>query len=56
LGAKNITEHVPSNCFIDQREFDGFESVYNFLKNMSKKTYMDYLYNIESFLNNSKSN
>jgi len=20
LGAKNITEHVPSNCFIDQRE------------------------------------
>ena len=55
-GAKNITEHVPSNCFNDKREFDSFESVYNFLKNISEKTYMDYLSNIESFLNSSNSN
>jgi len=53
-GAKNITEHIPKECFIDKREFDSFEEIYQFLKNMDEKTYMSYLEAIEEFLNSSK--
>lgn len=53
-GAKNVTEHIPKECFIDKREFDSFEEIYQFLKNMDEKTYMSYLEAIEEFLNSSK--
>lgn len=53
-GAKNVTEHIPKECFIDKREFDSFEDVYMYLKNMDEKTYFEYLEAIEKFLNNSK--
>ncbi len=53
-GAKNVTEHIPKECFIDKREFDSFEEIYQFLKNMDEKTYMSYMEAIEEFLNSSK--
>ncbi|MBU1667016.1 hypothetical protein KKC13_01245 [bacterium] len=55
-GAKNIDKHIPSNCFIDKRLFDDFEQLYVFLINMDKITYLEYLDNIQNFLNSSKAN
>lgn len=53
-GAKNIIEHIPTECFIDQRDFKSYEDVYAFIKNMDEKTYMNYIEAIEAFLNSSK--
>ncbi|RXJ84872.1 glycosyltransferase family 10 domain-containing protein [Arcobacter sp. CECT 8985] len=53
-GAKNVTEYIPRECFIDKREFDSFERIYDYIKNMDEKTYINYLNAIEKFLNSSK--
>ncbi len=49
-GADNITEHIPKECFIDKREFDSYEKLYKYIKNMSDEEYINYLDNIENFL------
>lgn len=53
-GANNITEHIPNECFIDQREFDSYEKLYEFITKMSEEEYLRYLNAIESYLNSSK--
>jgi len=53
-GAKNITTHIPKECFVDKREFDSFEDIYDFMKNMDEKTYLSYIEAIETFLTSSK--
>ena len=55
LGANNISEYIPSNCFIDKRKFTSYEDLYNYIKNVSDDEYMEYLSNIEYFLNSDKS-
>ena len=49
-GATNITDFVPSSCFIDKRNFRSYADLYKFLKSMSKETYESYLNNIKNFL------
>lgn len=39
-GAKNVTKHIPKECFIDMRDFSSFEEVYVLIKNMPEVTYM----------------
>lgn len=53
-GAKNVTTHIPKECFIDKRDFNSFEEIYEYIKNMNEATYMRYLEAIEEFLNSSK--
>ena len=53
-GADNIIEHIPKECHIDKREFDSYENLYKYMKNMSDEEYMNYLDNIENFLNSDK--
>lgn len=53
-GANNITDHIPKECFIDKLEFDSYEELYEYLKNMSNEEYIKYLDNIEDFLNSKK--
>jgi len=53
-GANNITEHIPKECFIDKREFDSYEKLYIYMKNMNDQKYMEYMNNIENFLNSDK--
>lgn len=53
-GADNIIEHIPKECFIDKREFDTYEELYEYIKNMSDEEYIGYLDNIENFLNSEK--
>jgi hypothetical protein len=50
FGAPNIEEHIPSNCFIDMRQFEDYDKLYDFLKNMSKNIYEEYLEQIRAYL------
>ena len=54
LGAPNITDYVPRECFIDRREFASYDELYAFLKNMSEETYNTYMKNIETFLSSER--
>ena len=53
-GAKNITDHIPSECFIDKRNFSSLDEIYSYIKNMSESNYMKYLDSIENFLGSSQ--
>jgi len=55
-GAGNITEHIPDNCFIDKRKFDSYEKLYEFMITMTDERYLQYLDDIEIFLNSDKNN
>ena len=50
LGAPNITDYIPTNCFIDFKKFKSYEILYKFLKNMNEKEYNKYIGNIKKFL------
>ncbi len=50
LGPSNINDYVPSDCFIDMRQFSSYDKLYDFLKNMSKNTYESYLEQIRTYL------
>ena len=54
LGAENITNHIPKECFIDKRCFNSYNLLYKYLSNMSEHKYLEYLSHIESFLNSEK--
>jgi len=49
-GAPNIKEYIPQECFIDYRNFQNDEELYNFIKNMSEQTHQHYINNIRTFL------
>lgn len=53
-GANNIEDNIPINCFVDKKLFDSYEKLYDFMINMDEKTYLEYLNNIEFFLNSDK--
>jgi alpha(1,3/1,4) fucosyltransferase len=50
LGAPNITDYVPSNCFIDRRQFESDQHLFDFIKNMTEEKYQEYSENIKLFL------
>ncbi len=50
----NLSEflNVPTfGCFIDKREFDSYEELYEFMTGMTEEDYSIYLENINQFLN-----
>ena len=49
-GANNILDYIPKECFIDKRDFDTYEKLYDFMKSMSDKEYLNYLKSIEKFI------
>lgn len=53
-GAPNITDFVPSNVFIDKRNFKTYDELYKYMKNMPNSEYTTYLENIKKFLNSDK--
>jgi hypothetical protein len=53
-GANNVADHIPKECFIDKRDFKGYEELYHYMKNMSDREYLRYLDSIESFLKSEK--
>lgn len=49
-GASNISNYIPKNTFIDFRQFNNFDEMYLYIENIDKKTYNEYLININKFL------
>ncbi len=53
-GASNVTSYIPKNCFIDYRDFQDREQLYQFMKSMPKSVYESYLDNIRIFLSSER--
>lgn len=51
LGASNISNYVPENCFINRKDFKSHQELYDFMINMDEETIASYLDNIENHLN-----
>lgn len=49
-GANNITDYIPRKCFIDKRDFGSYEELYDHIRNMRDYEYLEYLGNIEKYL------
>jgi hypothetical protein len=49
-GADNITDYIPSNCFIDYRKFMDFDKLLSFIQSMDPSVYEEYVDNIEKLL------
>lgn len=56
LGANNITEYVPPDCFIDRRNFSSNEDLYQFLRSMDKTTYDAHIAAIKKYLASAQAN
>ena len=54
LGAANIDAYVPTNSFIDMRKFASIKDLYTFIRLMPEDIYMNYLENIQVFLNSQR--
>ncbi|OXG08758.1 glycosyl transferase family 10 (putative fucosyltransferase) [Flavobacterium araucananum] len=50
LGASEIETFIDKSCFVNLRDFESFEELYDFLTNMDKETYNNYLSNIKKFI------
>ena len=51
LGASNIEDFVPPDCFIDMRKFSSYEDLYSHIKKISQAEAAYYQRNISSFMN-----
>lgn len=51
LGASNVEEFIPKNCFIDVRDFSDKEELFEFMKNLSQENALEYLKRGREFLN-----
>lgn len=49
-GAENIEDYIPKSCFIDYRDFESNEELYQFLVNMSSERYQNYIRAIQDYL------
>lgn len=49
LGAPNITDYIPKNCFIDMRDFKNYEELRIFLESLSDTDIDNYRKNISEF-------
>jgi hypothetical protein len=50
LGAHNVRDHIPPECFVDVNDFHTYEELYEYLINMPSYEYMDYLVAIRKFI------
>ena len=50
LGAPNIEDYIPKECFIDFRDFRGYEELYLFLRELPESKYLEYLDAVRLFV------
>jgi hypothetical protein len=55
-GAPNVTDHIPPECFIDMREFGGWQDLHGYLTSMDYARYAEYLEAIDGFILSDKAN
>ena len=49
-GSNTISERIPTDCFIDRRQFNSTQEVHRYLKSMDAQTYARFQKNIAGFL------
>ncbi len=54
LGAPDVTESVPSQTFVDRRNFRDYEELYRYLKNMPQAEHEGYLSAIQAYVTGEK--
>ena len=54
LGAEDIADYIPEDCFISYDRFQGPEEMVRFLENMSEERYNEYLHAAEEFWNSDR--
>jgi hypothetical protein len=54
LGAPNVDQYIPSNCFISFTRFKNYKNLYRYLIGIDEKKYEEYLRNIGNFLQSEK--
>ncbi|KKP36088.1 MAG: hypothetical protein UR26_C0001G0132 [candidate division TM6 bacterium GW2011_GWF2_32_72] len=55
LGALNVQDYVPQECFISRNDFQSLEELHNYISSMSQNEYELYLKNIKNFIESDKS-
>lgn len=50
LGATNISEIIPKSTFINFRDFDSYDELYQYISNITEEKYLDYIFEIDKFL------
>lgn len=55
LGANNISEYIPSSCFIDLRDFQSIKDLYEFTNDLSLKKKNEFINSAREFFNSEKS-
>lgn len=50
LGAPNVRDHIPPECFVDVKDFKTYEELYKFLSDMPSYEYMGYIDAINKFI------
>jgi len=53
-GSNTISEHIPSDCFIDRKKFQSTEAVHQYLLTIDEQEYSRYQNNIQEFLSSPK--
>ncbi|MBP2654162.1 MAG: hypothetical protein H6Q73_1731 [Firmicutes bacterium] len=54
-GANNISEHIPQECYISKNEFANYNELYEFMKHLDERAYLNYLLKAQEFLVSEKS-
>lgn len=54
LGPTNISDFIPEACYINFRKFTTIEQMHNYIYNMDKNTYTNYVISIMDFLHSEK--
>ncbi|MBX3721887.1 MAG: hypothetical protein KF713_08615 [Turneriella sp.] len=54
LGAPDIKDYIPDNCFIDYRNFKSDEDLLEYLSDIRESEYETYLHNIQEFMSSNE--
>lgn len=54
-GATNVSDLIPDNCYIDMRNYNSYDSLYEDLVKIKNSNYNDYLENINNYMHSNKS-
>lgn len=54
LGANNVSDYIPKQCFIDARDFKSYDAMYEYLSTMGEAEYSKRQRAIEKFLSSKK--
>ena len=49
LGAPNVRDHIPPECFVDVKDFKTYEELYKYLSDMPSYEYVQYINAIQKF-------